>query len=458
MKITVTNLNQSVIRLIPVSIIFLSLIGITESIPHEASSQSSTSSSPSFAHQEIVDGYEILFDTKTQNPVDDDDTINILSVDYLSNGKYFNATLWLAYPISKFINPDAKNRMYGMLIDADLNNQTGVQGSDYRSMLEWRNRTKTWERVFEQLATPSSNVTSNVPSTRLLEIDSNYTDGLFNRQGRQNFRQNFVELSADLERMGYPERFRVTFFAQDRGSSKGSEIADFTNWVSIPQPEMTISISPNPLVLRQGGQNTTEVQIESSAGYNTRVRLNNFTDQSSGIKLIFADNELILPSHGVALTQLEVMAPSGVKLFQHSIPIEAVLTIPPRSIFESQSAEGIEDEEQENMGTATPIPSATTSSRINQTQNQEVTPNVIPAALTNQTQNQEVHQNEILSVIVEPPPQLPDPITSFINWLTPIAGLVATLLGVAASAAAGIIGIMKYYERKDKKGKTNQEK
>ena len=346
-----------------------------------------------------------------------------------------------------------------MLIDADLNNQTGVQGSDYRSMLEWRNRTKTWERVFEQLATPSSNVTSNVPSTRLLEIDSNYTDGLFNRQGRQNFRQNFVELSADLERMGYPERFRVTFFAQDRGSSKGSEIADFTNWVSIPQPEMTISISPNPLVLKQGGQNTTEVQIESSAGYNTRVRLNNFTDQSSGIKLIFADNELILPSHGVALTQLEVMAPSGVKLFQHSIPIEAVLTIPPRSIFESQSVEGIEEKNKKIWGTASLLSLLPPLlHRINQTQNQEVTPNVIPAALTNQTQNQEVHQNEILSVIVEPPPQLPDPITSFINWLTPIAGLVATLLGVAASAAAGIIGIMKYYERKDKKGKTNQEK
>ena len=87
-------------------------------------------------------------------------------------------------------------------------------------------------------------------------------------------------------------------------------------------------------------------------------------------------------------------------------------------------------------GTATPNPSATTASLTNQTQNQEVTPNVIPAALTNQTQNQEVHQNEILSVIVEPPPQLPDPITSFINWLTPIAGLVATLLGVAASASS----------------------
>ena len=167
---------------------------------------------------------------------------------------------------------------------------------------------------------------------------------LFNRQIRQNFRQNFVELSADLERMGYPERFRVTFFAQDTGSIKGSDdcgLYKLGQYTAARDDNIHLTKSFSS---KAGGQNTTEVQIESSAGYPTRVRLNNFTDQSSGINLIFADNELVLPSHGVALTQLEVMAPSGVKLFQHSIPIEAVLTIPPRSIFESQSTEALEEE------------------------------------------------------------------------------------------------------------------
>ena len=125
MKVTPINLDQSVIRLIRISIfiiiVILVAIGPAEFIPNVASQPSS---SPSFAHQEIMDGYETLVDANTQDPVDDVDRINILSVDYLSNSRFLNATLWLAYPISKSIQPDAKSRMYGMLIDADLNNQT----------------------------------------------------------------------------------------------------------------------------------------------------------------------------------------------------------------------------------------------------------------------------------------------------------------------------------------------
>ena len=63
-----------------------------------------------------------------------------------------------------------------------------MQGSDYRFVLEWRNKTKTWEKIFEQLATPVYNASSNYLTTRILEIDSNYTDALFNSQIKQNFR------------------------------------------------------------------------------------------------------------------------------------------------------------------------------------------------------------------------------------------------------------------------------
>jgi hypothetical protein len=63
------------------------------------------------------------------------------------------------------------------------------------------------------------------------------------------------------------------------------------------------------LVIEQDGQNSTQVQIRSSAGYEPIVQLPN-PENRSRIQGRFEDNELVIPSHAVAITQLEVIVPS----------------------------------------------------------------------------------------------------------------------------------------------------
>ena len=65
---------------------------------------------------------------------------DILSVDYLSDGKTLDATFWLASGFENFsasiYNQALRKIAYGMLIDADSNPKTGYNGADYDFYVE----------------------------------------------------------------------------------------------------------------------------------------------------------------------------------------------------------------------------------------------------------------------------------------------------------------------------------
>jgi hypothetical protein len=56
---------------------------------------------------------------------------DIISGNYLSNGRFLNSTMSLVSPLNKTKLPSGLVS-YGMLIDSDFNNSTGVQGAEYR--------------------------------------------------------------------------------------------------------------------------------------------------------------------------------------------------------------------------------------------------------------------------------------------------------------------------------------
>ena len=67
---------------------------------------------------------------------------DILAVNYISDGKNLNVTMWLASGFeSNSTSPPEYNQpfrkiSYGMLIDADSNTKTGYNGADYDFYLE----------------------------------------------------------------------------------------------------------------------------------------------------------------------------------------------------------------------------------------------------------------------------------------------------------------------------------
>ena len=115
--------------------------------------------SPSFSRQEIkdnsgdgikVNGVNLTYITDTYNDPLDKAT-DIQSVDYYSDGKTLNATIWLKGNTpnnNKLVN--VSNLIYGMLIDADSNQATGKDGVDYQIELQWNNKYKTWIKFFTE--------------------------------------------------------------------------------------------------------------------------------------------------------------------------------------------------------------------------------------------------------------------------------------------------------------------
>jgi len=91
--------------------------------------------------------------------------MDIVAVNYFSDGKLFNATLWLSSPLfnnTGFYNKTLNNTdlNYGMSIDADFNNKTGIGGADYGVIIHWNHNHKSWSEVTEEFS-PYNNATAS---------------------------------------------------------------------------------------------------------------------------------------------------------------------------------------------------------------------------------------------------------------------------------------------------------
>ena len=60
---------------------------------------------------------------------------DIVSVDYFSDGRFFNSTIWLLFPFKEL--PIRENINYGMYIDSDFDRKTGFGGIDYKIEIQW---------------------------------------------------------------------------------------------------------------------------------------------------------------------------------------------------------------------------------------------------------------------------------------------------------------------------------
>jgi hypothetical protein len=289
-------------------LLFLSVLLISSSLFHNAFAES-----PAFDQIFVTD--EQLGNKRTdwvQTYGNDSthlrsDYANILAVDYVSDGKTLNATLWLKSATenaSTYSQPFKKIR-YGMLFAiASLPPTSGYNGANYDFYIEAVNG--KWSEYLYLLSSTG---------TRALTYSKiNYTEPF----GGTMVGPGYVKLRFDLGSIDYPKAYGLSFYTSE--SFKSNEVRDFTNWVDIPPGILHTSAEPKDTAIRQGEEHIIPVEVISPFSNNvTSIKFDNGTNYSSdGISL---STKKIQP----LLLKVEVspQTPAGV----YTIPFVASMSV-----------------------------------------------------------------------------------------------------------------------------------
>jgi hypothetical protein len=369
-------------------------------VPYKPLFQDALATPPSFSRQEVLGHSVNWFDMYNGRPVTNGPShIDIKSVNYFSDGRSLNATIWLA-DFEPIPPADHDNVNYGMYFDADYNKKTGVQGIDYKVEISWDKKNQTWTRVFEEWGTNGT------------------TAKTLSKEPAENFSENgssYVTISADLNTMISPEKYKVVFYAEVIDSvERNTWIVDATNWVSIPPPEFILSILPSSVNLRQGDRSTVEVRINSTTNTGLMVKLSpdQVSDRRNGqtdFDLEFELEELPISPYGLAATHLHVNAFPYADVSPHTMTISANSTIPEETLFTR-----IESED-----------GSTSNNSVYQR---------LPSYVTDEST---VKQSAFLVEVDEW--DMNDQFNEFIDeWFTPLAAVYTTISGIIS----GIVGWM----------------
>ena len=197
------------------------------------------------------------------------DYTNILAVDYVSDGKTLNATLWLksnSENASTYSQPFKKIR-YGMLIAiVSLPPNSGYNGANYNFYIEAVNG--KWSEYLYQL--------SSTGSSALVESKKNLTESF----GGTTIGPGYVKLRLDLNSIDNPSAYGLSFYTAE--SFKSNEVRDFTNWVAIPPATIHVLTHPENIVIRQGETHLIPAEMNTPFSNNvTSITFDQRTDFSS---------------------------------------------------------------------------------------------------------------------------------------------------------------------------------
>jgi hypothetical protein len=208
---------------------------------------------------------------------------------------------------------------YGMYIDADNNNKTGMLGGiDYAINFYKDDSDETWTRQIEQWATPTE--------YRIVDFINNYT-GLFGEFPAAPYGKGFVNLSVNLNMMGSPDSYKVIFFAIKANTSNVYDrVGDYTNWALIPPPKIDMKILPNPTEIRQNENNKIGLQLKSNTGFAalTQVSING----TGGIRVNYDSKKIQIPPFGIVTIPITIEAPNNADIGPKSIPISITSSFP----------------------------------------------------------------------------------------------------------------------------------
>lgn len=290
--------------------------------------------SPSFARQTISDDTEdwSFMRLGSNLPFDKDDKErckeegnnikppDLVAVDYFSNGKRLNSTLWFTSEINRPAPTVVTD--YQILVDV---NSVYDTGQDYLLKIGWNKLNQSWTRTLQDIS-PSTgkNRIIDFGEFRVLENDQhpNNSAGFFEKG------KNFVELDMSLDSISAPDQYSLVFLSS---SSFNTDIGyfcqavDISDRVYVPPPDILISLSPSSVELRPDGEKTIELQIKSSTNLDSRVVLQ---PEKTNAEVRIIPEEIIVPSSGIAISHVYIQAPKNAQPMLSTIPILANVTFP----------------------------------------------------------------------------------------------------------------------------------
>jgi len=291
------------------------------------SSRFSFGVSPSFGHQEVRDPFRDLIDMKCSKAVPKDvdmikcahahrgnQSTDILAVDFFSNGRFLNATIWLVSPIeeNKAVN-DTEETNYGMFIDADSNQKTGWQGIDYQ--VENHHKNGKWNKTLYEF--------SSIGKQRILNETNNYTTSFYQKNN------NYVTLYADLNAIGSPDKYKVMFYAEELKGTVNAPILwidDFTSWIDIPRPQFTLLTTPSNIVLRPGQEDSYGIQLLSNTTFIPKVSDFKADENTSNVNLRFITPKINSSASTNEPESLDIKIPEAAQIGIYNVPIIANVT------------------------------------------------------------------------------------------------------------------------------------
>jgi hypothetical protein len=282
--------------------------------------------SPSFLEKEIGDNTSDWVDmSKNQIYKKGEKYTDITSVDYFSDGKTLNSTLWLLFPFKE--EPLMKEVDYGMFIDADFDSKTGYGGMDYKVELQWKNESKSWNKVIETW--------SRNGKERTIATYTNITN-FFEKE------KYYVTISVDLQKILYPQKYKVLFYADFR-KDDGVLISDFTRWIAIPPLELDISTIPKSIELYQGISDSIQVKINSTEGYAPKINLT-LENKPSETFFNYDSDEIILPSYGMTTIPIKVTPTKDSMLGPQTFYVTVKSNFPPEEVIKIQGIHSVPPE------------------------------------------------------------------------------------------------------------------
>jgi hypothetical protein len=276
--------------------------------------------SPSFPIQQIFDdtedwnffnSSEIAKSTEVAEDSSDCDKSleyipsDITTVNYYSDGKYLNATLWLSSPLEEFVH-NLISRDYVIYVDVKSVYDAGK--SDYASGINWRNSSNSWTKELYEYSAYGDR-------WKYLKIMADHT-GFFARGN------NYVSLSLDLESINLPEEYTVIFAAADtfrKNNNVYCTFLDNTDFFPVPPPQYNITTSQNSLFLKKGQEKTIELRMNSDANFNSYYYLSK--NQIKGLEVELSPTELSLPSNGITTSLVHIKALENATVGSYTLSI-----------------------------------------------------------------------------------------------------------------------------------------
>ena len=238
-----------------------------------------------------------------------------------------SATLWLneEVPLLPWLGSNASILLYGVLINADSNQKTGVDGVDYQLEIQWDNNTGTWTKM---LAEYSSN-----GHQKLLETEENFKeDNLFDPYSSSD---KYALLSLDLDAISLQDEYEVLFYAEViYGKPFSYMTLDFSNWVDIPSSSYYISTSANPFSIRKGSEAMIGLQLRTASGVVPNVT-NFIPSQNPSVLVAFNPMNENVKSYGSeTLAPFSIRVSNNAQIGEYTIPI--VANISEESVYPSK--------------------------------------------------------------------------------------------------------------------------